>query len=115
LSVTRTIAAGHTCDVSFSIDGYGNDFAYYAPQVVIYRLVRDGATQLGKASVTSVDGTYYYHYYNAKLSIQDNGFTPDGVTAHTWTVQFWISNDYAGNTESTFVEDRNVQVTELGQ
>jgi hypothetical protein len=109
LTVTSTVPTGKYITVSFSIDGYGNDYSYYAPQYVVFRLVRDGVTELGKAGAQpSTNGTYYYVYWNCNVHTFD--FISDGAS-HTWKVQYYMSNDFSTHTESVFIEDSNITVS----
>ncbi len=110
LSVTRTVPLGKKVVASFTVDGYGNDYAYYAPDVIVFRILRDGV-QIGKASVLTNESALNYYYWNANLSIND--FTGDGA-AHTWKVQYWMSN-LTSATECVFVEDRNITIEEISE
>lgn len=108
LTVTRTTPAGKKVTVSFSIDGYGNDWSYYAPSAVVFRLLRDGV-QIGKASVLSNEDSYFYYYWNANFITN----TTDGDGApHTYKIQYWMTNN-TGSTENAFIEDRSLIVTEI--
>jgi hypothetical protein len=111
LSITRTVPTGKKVFVSTTIDGYGNDWGYWAPQVAVFRILRDG-TQVGKTSIMSNESLYNYYYWNANLDIND--FTGDGAS-HTWKVQYWLSNEIAGSTEAIFVEDRNITLMEISE
>lgn len=108
LTITRTTPVGKKVTVSFSIDGYGNDYSYFAPQAVVFRLLRDGV-QIGKSSVLSNESDFYYYYWNANFITN----TSDGDGAsHTYKVQYWMANTTA-STERVFIEDRSLIVREI--
>jgi len=111
MTVTSIIPTSKKVIVNVAIDGYGNDFNFWAPQAVVFRILRDNAVQVGKTEVLSNESVYYYYYWNANFTSVE--FTGDGAS-HTWRVQYWITNSTA-STESAFLEDRSIAIIEATQ
>jgi len=111
LTVTSTVPVGKKVVVQTSLNGYANDWSFFAPGSAMFRIVRDNTVQVGKTEVLTNESDWFYYYFNANFSSVE--FTGDGAS-HSWKIQYWLTNT-TGSTESIFVEDRSIIILEATQ
>jgi hypothetical protein len=109
LSTTRTVTTGNVVKVSFTAAWEYNEWSSYAPQQVWFRILRDGS-----AIATSIAYFEPFDWYigdgNISINIQDTGVT---AGSHTYTVDCWLANTYNTNTETMYIGERYLTVTEI--
>jgi hypothetical protein len=110
-TITRTVPSGSLIYLNFYIDVIFDDINFYGANYIVFRIVKDGSTELGRAGTMFMPG-YYFTYNNCSISVYDS--SSDGLS-HTWKVQYYISNTESSFTESVYVESRALNLIEIKQ
>ncbi len=113
-TVTRNVTAGSTVNVSVNALVEGDNYNYYVPSVVYFRLMRGGTEVARTAVMLSIaagvpSGFWYYLSNNMSFNVIETGLSGN----QTYTVEYWLTNEYGG-TEYVRIGDRDMNVIELG-
>lgn len=114
-TVTRNVTAGNAVHVSASGLVEADNYNYYAPSCVYFRLMR-GGIELARTSVYLTPASYVpsnFWYFTS------GGFSFDAIDTgvsgnQTYTVQYWIPDEHAA-TEYARIGSRRLNVIELRQ
>jgi hypothetical protein len=109
LSTTRTITSGNVVQVDFSARWEGDDYNLWAPEMVWFRILRDGVAIATTCAYIDGGADWYFTDGNVSLTTQDVGVA---AGSHTYTVDYWMVNSVAA-TESIFIGERYLTVTEI--
>ena len=108
MSVARTITAGNFVQVNFSGRIETDDFNYYAPEQIFFRILRNGA-EIARTAVSSRDPQWYFTDNNVSLTLYDSGAASG---SNTYSVQCHMVNGQSG-TESFYIGERYLTITEI--
>ncbi len=108
LSVTRTITAGNFVSVNVHIRWKTDNYTYWAPETIWFRILRDG-TEIARSSMFTQDPDWYILEGDGNIFYYDAGATA-GV--HTYSVQTAMANNSAG-IESYWIQDGYLTLIEI--
>lgn len=107
MSVTRTVTSGSNVLVGFTGHVETDDYNYYGPDLIYFRILR-GGTEIARTAVFSNDQDWLFTNNNVSIVVRD---IPGGGS-YNYKVQCWIPNTWAG-TESLLMKQRYLTVTEI--
>ncbi len=113
-SVTKTIGSGGIVMISLTARIEGDNASAYSPSHAYFRVMR-GGVEIGRSSVILHPANYvptnFWLRFAGNLSMS---FIDTGISgSQTYTVQYWLANDYASNTEAVVIGERYLNVIEL--
>jgi hypothetical protein len=109
LSTTRTIASGNFVSINVHIRWKTDNYSYYAPETIWFRVLRDGV-EIARSSMFTQDPDWYILEGDGNIFYYDAGVT---AGSHTYTVQTAMSNDYSSGTESYWIQDGYLTIIEI--
>lgn len=108
LSVSRTITSGNFVSINVHIRWKTDNYSYWAPETIWFRLLRDGS-EIARSSMFTQDPDWYILEGDGNIFYYDAGAT---AGSHTYSVQTAISNN-SGGTESFWVQDGYITIIEI--
>jgi hypothetical protein len=109
LSVNRTITAGNNVSINVHIRWKTDNYSYYAPETIWFRILRDG-TEIARSSMYTQDPGWYILEGDGNIFYYDAGVAGG---SHTYSVQTAMANSYSGGTESYWIQDGYITVMEI--
>ncbi|MBI4930604.1 MAG: hypothetical protein HY841_07570 [Bacteroidetes bacterium] len=110
LSITRTITSGNLVAVNTHIRWKTDNYSYWAPETVWYRILRDGV-EIARSSMFTADIDWYILEGDGNIFFYDSGAS---AGSHTYSIQTAMANNAAG-TESYWVQDGYITLMEIKQ
>jgi hypothetical protein len=108
LSITRTITAGNYVTVNVHIRWKTDNYSYYVPETIWFRILRDGV-EIARSSMFTSDPDWYILEGDGNIYYYDAGAT---AGSHTYSVQTAMSNN-SGETESYWIQDGYLTLIEI--
>lgn len=108
LSTTRTIATGNFVSINVHIRWKTDNYSYWAPETIWFRVLRDGV-EIARSSMFTQDPDWYILEGDGNIFYYDAGAV---AGSHTYTVQTAISNN-SGGTESFWIQDGYLTIIEI--
>ena len=108
LSLSRSITSGNNVSVNVHIRWKTDNWCYYAPETIWFRVLRDG-TEIARSSIFTSDIDWKILEGDGNIFLYDSGAT---AGSHTYTVETAMANT-TGGTESYYVQDGYITLIEI--
>lgn len=113
-SVTRDISSGSTVNITVTARIEGDNYNYVVPSCAYFRVTR-GGTELAQTAVMLSVANYvptsfwYFHSNTLSFNIIDTGVSGN----QTYSVEYWLPNEFGSSTELVWIGQRSMNVIEL--